>query len=365
VRVGSQQVTALLSEQEGGVLAATSNLGQVVRISPGVPLEGTVTSTVHDAGFTSSWGAITWKADVPRGSEVVLRVRTGNTEQPDESWSDWSKDYAVAEGTAIDRPRARYIQWMAVLRSGSSGRSPLLRDIQVNYLQDNLPPEVASVDVMAPGVVLSGSPERSSEPVEGGPAARRAQNQPRRSFERGRRSITWKTEDANNDTMRYDVFFKGEDETLWKPLVRGLQDEFHSWDATTMPDGVYRVRVTATDAPSNPAGSELSGVRVSLPFDVDNTPPVVGPIQVSMRGRVADITVSASDSFSAVAEAWYSLDAGDWIPILPVDRIADAPRESYRFQTPELEPGEHVVTVRARDRAGNQGAAKAILTGSR
>jgi hypothetical protein len=92
---------------------------------------------------------------------------------------------------------------------------------------------------------------------------------------------------------------------------------------------------------------------------------VVGPIQVSMRGRVADITVSASDSFSAVAEAWYSLDAGDWIPILPVDRIADAPRESYRFQTPELEPGEHVVTVRARDRAGNQGAAKAILTGSR
>jgi hypothetical protein len=363
VRVGSQQVTALLPDKEGGVAAAASNLGQVARISPGLPQEGSITSTVHDTGFTSSWGAITWKADVPRGARVILRVRTGNTEQPDDSWSPWSGDYTADEGTPIERPRARYIQWMAVLRSGSSGQSPVLRDIQVNYLQDNLPPEVVSVDVMAPGVVLSGSADRASEPVEGGPSARRAQNQPRRSFEKGRRSITWKTEDGNNDTMRYDVFFKAEDEALWKPLARGLQDEFHSWDATTMPDGVYRVKVTASDAPSNPAGSELTGSRESMPFDVDNTPPVVEPVQGVLRGRTAEITATVTDTFSAVAEAWYSLDAGDWVPILPTDGIADAMRETYRFQTPELEAGEHIVTVRARDRSGNQGAGKAIIAG--
>ncbi|MGH9868448.1 MAG: hypothetical protein ACREAA_09840 [Candidatus Polarisedimenticolia bacterium] len=361
VRVGSQQVTALLPESDGGVLAAASNLGQVARITPALPLEGTVTSTVHDTGFTSTWGAIAWKAEVAGGSSVTLRVRTGNTEHPDGSWSDWSRDYTVPEGTPIDRPRARYVQWMAVLRSGSAGRSPILRDIQVNYLQDNLPPEVVSIDVMAPGVVLSASGERSGDVSEGGSAARRAQNQPRRSFEKGRRSVTWRTEDANDDTMHYDVHFRSDDETLWKPLATGLQDEFYAWDVTTMPDGVYRLRVSASDAPSNPPGSEMVGSRVSMPFDVDNTPPVVGPVEARLRSREADVEVQVTDSFSAVEEVAYSLDAGAWVIVLPVDRIADATRETFRFRTPALEVGEHTITVRARDRAGNVAAGKAVI----
>jgi len=361
VRVGSQQVTALLTESDGGVVAAASNLGQVARITAGVPAEGTVTSTVHDAGYTSTWGAIAWKADVPRGSSVVMRVRTGNTENPDDTWSDWSADYARAEGTTIDRPRARYVQWMAVLRAGSGGLSPVLRDIQVNYLQDNLPPEVVSIDVMAPGVVLSGSGERSVEAGEGGPAVRRAQNQPRRSFEKGRRSAAWRTEDANNDDMQYEVQFRAEDETLWKPLATKLEDEFCSWDATTLPDGVYRLRVVATDAPSNPPGSELTGSRLSVPFDVDNTPPAVGPVTAKLRSREADVQSPVTDSFSAIEEAAWSLDAGPWIVVLPEDGIADGLRETFHFRTPGLQPGEHTVTVRAKDRAGNIAAGKVVI----
>ncbi|HKY33728.1 MAG TPA: hypothetical protein VJV23_14455 [Candidatus Polarisedimenticolia bacterium] len=361
VRVSSQQVTALLAGGDGGVIAAGSNLGQVVSISPGVPLEGTVTSTVHDAGFTSTWGAISWKADLPRGTSIALRARTGNTEQPDGTWSDWSQDYTEASGTTIDRPRARYVQWKAILRSGGSGQSPSLKDIQVHYLQDNLPPEVASVDVMAAGVVLGGSGERPGDQGEGGAAARRAQNQPRRSFEKGRRSVSWKSEDGNDDALVYDVQFKAEDETLWKPLARGIQDEFHTWDATALPDGVYRIRITASDAPSNPPGSALTGSRTSAPFDVDNTPPSVGAPQARLQSRWAEVTVVVTDTFSPIAEVSYSLDAGEWVPLLPEDRIADSRRESYRFRTPEMEPGEHTVTVRARDRAGNAAAGKVVI----
>ena len=57
----------------------------------------------------------------------------------------------------------------------------------------------------------------------------------------------------------------------------------------------------------------------------------------------------------------YSLDGGDWVPVLPEDRIADALSETYRFSTPDLEPGEHTVTVKARDRAGNAAANKVVI----
>jgi len=365
VSVESQQVNALLADARDGFFAAASNLGQVVRISPSAAQTGRVTSQPHDAGFTSSWGTLAWSADVPPGASVVFRTRTGNTEEPDDSWSDWSSQQTVPGETPIDRPKARYLQWEASLRAGRGGESPVLRNIQIGYLQDNLPPELTEVEVLAPGVVLTGlgpggGSDRGGE-TEANPAARRAQNQPRRSFEKGKRSVIWKSEDANNDMLRYDVFFKAEDETLWKPLARDLEEEFYTWDATAMPDGVYRIQAAATDAPSNPPGTALSGSRVSGAFDVDNTPPVVGPVEARSRSRSAEVTVTVTDSFSVIGEVAYSLDAAEWIPVLPEDRIADSMKESYRLRTAELEPGEHTVTVRAKDRAGNAAAGKVII----
>ncbi|HZI92751.1 MAG TPA: hypothetical protein VFE84_00795 [Patescibacteria group bacterium] len=363
VDVEAQQVNALLQEQEGrrGVLAAASNIGQVVRIDPAASDRGTVTARAQDAGYTASWGALSWVADQPKGSAIAFRVRTGNTENPDDSWSDWSPEYTGAGNAPIERPRARYLQWQAILKSERGGVSPVLRSVQINYLQDNLPPEITGIEVMPPGVVLTGSAGATGDQPDLTAGARRAQNLPRRSFDRGKRAVAWKVEDANNDTLRYDVFFKAEDETLWKPLIRGSDDEFYSWDATTMPDGVYRIKVTASDAPSNPAASVLEGSRISLAFDVDNTPPIVSQPQAKLQSRVAEVTVTVTDTFSVVGDVAFSLDAGDWVPVLPEDRIADSTKETYRFRTPDLEPGEHTVTVKARDRAGNTGANRLVI----
>jgi len=367
VTVPSQQVNALIEDGAGGWYAAASNLGQVVRIEPGAAASATVTGSVLDAGFTSSWGAIAWDAETPRGSSVSFEVRTGNTEEPDGSWSAWSPAYTDAGGTVIERPRARYLQWRARLEGGPGGRGPILRNIRINYLQDNLPPEINTVDVLPPGLVLTGSGSSSPDQGEGSPSTRRSNNQPRRSFEKGKLSAAWQSGDGNDDALQYDVYFKAEDETLWKPLARDLSDEFCSWDATAMPDGVYRIKVTATDAPSNPPGAALTGSRISAAFDVDNTPPVVGALDADLvasrqgPGRAADISVTVTDTFSVIGDVTYSLDAGDWITVLPEDRIADSMKESYRFSTSTLEPGEHTVTVRARDRAGNTAANKVVI----
>ena len=362
VEIGASQVNALLLAPDGrngaGLYAGASNLGQVAWISAAGSESGTVTSEVLDAGFTSSWGMISWNGDIPGGSLVHMSVRTGNTEEPDASWSDWSREYAQPSGSLIERPRARYLQWRATLRAGRGG-GPTLRSVQINYLQDNLPPEVESIEIQQPGVTLMGGGGISDMP-DAGPG-RRPQQQPRRGFDRGRRAALWKAEDVNGDEIHYDLFFKAEDETLWKPLAKDLSDPFYTWDATALPDGVYRVRVLATDGPSNPEGAALTGALISEAFDVDNTPPLVAAPQAKVSGRTAEVSVEVSDSFSVVGETAWSLDAADWVVVLPEDRIADSRQERYRFRTPELQPGEHTITLRAEDRAGNVAASKVVI----
>jgi len=360
VDIDAQQVGALLASG-GDLFAAASNLGQVLKITPGAVDRGTVTSRALDSGYTSSWGAIAWTSEQPKGSTVAFRARTGNTEEPDGSWSDWSPEYTGPGRAIVERPKARYVQWQAILRPGRGGDIPVLRSVRINYLQDNLPPEVVSVDVMPAGVTLTGTGDRAPEPPDATGGQRRAPSQPRRSYDKGKRAVSWKVEDANNDTMRYQVLFKAEDETLWKKLAGDLEDEFYTWDATAMPDGVYRIKVLATDAPSNPAGSALEGSRVSMAFDVDNTPPVVSSPEARVQSRAAEISVTVTDAFGVVGDVAYSLDAKDWVPVLPEDRIADSTKETYRFTTPELEPGEHTVTVKAQDRSGNTAANKVVI----
>ncbi len=357
--VAASQVNALLPGPEGSVFAAASNLGGVFQVSGAFAREGTVVSGTRDAGFTSLWGALTWGADTPGGTEIAFEVRTGDTEEPDATWSDWSKPYTAPDGAIIDRPAARYLQWRATLRSHGDA-TPVLKGVQIHYLPENMPPEVESVEVQNPGVSLqpSGSPGGSEEGAE--PQPRRS-SPPKRSFQRGMRSVSWKATDANNDPVRAEVQYRAEDETAWKTLKAGVEDDFFAWDSTAMPDGVYRLRVIVSDAAANPPGKGLTGARESIPFDVDNTPPIVSEVKARFSSKAAEVTAAVSDTFSVVGETAYSVDAGDWTIVLPQDGIADAARETFRFTTKDLSPGEHSIVVRARDRAGNVSSGKVVV----
>ena len=68
-----------------------------------------------------------------------------------------------------------------------------------------------------------------------------------------------------------------------------------------------------------------SGERESDRFEVDNTPPVVENLKEASASPEVRVRFDARDSYSALARAEYSLDAGEWKLILPVDRITDAP----------------------------------------
>jgi hypothetical protein len=70
------------------------------------------------------------------------------------------------------------------------------------------------------------------------------------------------------------------------------------------------------------------------------------------------------DSFSPIKRAEYSLDAGDWHFVEPVDQLSDSKSEGYDFSLPiagEASGQEHVVVVRVYDRYDNLVSAKTVV----
>jgi len=372
-KADSAQVTALLAEPGGSLLASCANLGALYRLGGRVASEGTFESAPFDARVFSSWGRISWKGETPPGSSIGVQVRTGKTPDPDVTWSGWSPVYEKP-GTLIERPRARYVQWRAVLKSGDGRAGPLLGEVAVNYLQRNLPPEIRSVEVQSPGVVFQRSNKSgvsSAAPAEGASGsgrafdrehpARRPPQQPRPRNEAEGRAVQWTAADPNGDDLQYSVHYRGVEEKEWKLMEKDLTDPFFSWDATSMADGTYLLRVVAEDAPSNPPGASLSAERLSEPFDVDNNPPRIGPIRASVSGPSARVEFEVADSFTIPGSVEYSVNAGEWQSVHPVDGISDSIREDYRVDLPRLPAGETVVVVRAADAAGNSATAKVLL----
>jgi hypothetical protein len=369
----SSNVSSLLGEPDGSILAAGSNLGAIYRLGGKVASEGSYQSSAFDAKVFSSWGKMTWKEETPGGSSVRLQVRTGNTADPDSSWSDWSAPYEKHDGTQVDRPRARYLQWKATLRSDSGKASPVLGEVDVNYLQRNLPPEMKSVEVQQPGIVYQ-KPNRSTSgaaaPGDGATAsgrgdrdkgARHGGQQPRPQNEPDGRAVQWGASDPNGDDLVYSVYYRGTDETEWKLMEKDLTDSFYSWDSTSMADGTYLLRIVAEDSPSNPEGSALSTERLSDPFDVDNNPPSIGPIQATVSGSSLRLEFEVADSFSNVGEVIFSVNAREWEVTPPVDGITDSPRETYRVELKNLPAGEIAFVVKGSDAAGNSATAKKVV----
>jgi WD40 repeat protein len=377
-RVAARQVTALLREPSGRIVGATSNPGKLVALGADVAKRGTYESDVRDAGTTASWGVIRWHAAGKPG-QVQISTRSGNTATPDETWSDWSGVYTNPEGEPMKSPTARYLQWRAVLTGDGTG-SPSLTSVTAAYLPRNLRPDVISITVHPSGTVfqrpfstgeleiagyedntsdnrpLTQSPPPVSESLPSSPTPALG----RRIYQKGLQTIVWKADDGNDDRLQYDVLYRREGETAWKALKRGLWDPIVVWDTTSVPDGTYVVKVVASDAPANAPDAALVGEMESLPFDIDNSPPVIELQPVVHSGNRISVPFVVRDSQSAVQRVEYSLDASRWRVIYPKDGIPDSPREEFELPIDEREPGKSVI-IRATDAMNNVATAVAQI----
>ena len=372
-----EDATRLLSAGDSTYVGA-SNQGKLYRLQTQTAQTGTFESQALDGKIVSSWGKMSWHMANPGGSSVELSTRTGNTAKADNSWSDWSTPYSTPS-QQITSPRARYLQWRASFKSGSSqnASAEVLDRIQIAYLQQNLRPQVTDINVLPSGIELQKQPSLTAGSLTlvtpatspdgralNAPRERVRERQPlppRQVLQPGAQSFTWKAADDNEDTLEYSLYFKGEGESDWKLLEKQLADTFYTLNTASLPDGTYRLKVVASDAPSNPYDKYLIGELISDPFVIANATPQVEIIGNKINGKKVEVQFRARVLTGRIASGEFSIDGGEWNLIFPADGIADSAQEDYRIVTPELSTGEHLIGIRASDGNGNTGTAKLVI----
>lgn len=343
------------------VLVATANPSKVLRLAERRGEAGAFLGKPLDAGGFARWGRLRWHATRGDG-RVEITTRSGNSAVPDDGWSAWS-DPIPADGGAVASPPARFLQWRARITPKGRGAAPVLTDLELVYRAENRAPRVDWVYVEEPGITIApkaDAPPAYALPPETKPAAVRKELPAKRGFQRGWRAARWSASDPDGDDLVFDVFLRGEGETAWKALVTGLPESYTTWDAASLPDGRYEIRVVARDDAVNGAEHGRAGERVEGPFENDGTPPRVLSVEVRRDGERRVLAAEVSDAV-AVAAASYAIDGGPWVLMSPADGIGDGTRERFEATLPALPPGEHVIVVRATDRAGNPGAGKTVL----
>lgn len=357
------QTSRLIRAGAGGdqLFAAASNLGKLFRLSNETGASGTYTSSVRDAQAPAAWGRISWVGE----GAVELQTRSGNTSNPDSTWSDWSAPGANLDGDTIKSPPARFIQWRATLKK-TPASAPRLREVTISYLPRNVAPKINLVTVLPPGVSLQTLPQPQ---MDGGadqagldPSILGAPPQipPRRIFQRGAISMQWQAEDKNSDVIEYSVYYRNASSRggEFYPLKTELRESYYTVDANALPDGRYVFKIVASDSPSNPAALGLTDEQETEPVEVDNTPPAVTAAAPRLSGSNVEVVFRAADATSIIRRAEYQMDGGQWKTIFPVDGIADSKREEFRVIVALPDKKPHVIALRAFDANANVGSAQ-------
>ena len=364
--------------------ATSSNQAKLYRFGAEPVAEGSYESSVLNAKTSAAWGRIWWRSN----GLVTIQTRSGNTERPNETWSDWSAAFADQTGAQVQSPKAKFLQWRAIFRSSAnagqqqisfnggfingsfSNFSPMLYEVNVSYLARNIAPEILSIQILPANVGLIAIPpiqldpniENSGiDPVAFGlPPA--INIQPRRIFQRGARALQWTAEDRNGDKIEYAVYFRETSETDFKLLRENMRENFISIDGLAFADGRYIFKITAKDSPSNPLTQFLSSEKTSEPVEIDNAAPTVAAIGTAqVVGDRARVAFEATDASSYLQNAEFSVNGGEWQTVYSDDGISDGQKERYSLEVTLKNVGEYTITLRVYDANGNVGNARVLV----
>ncbi len=354
-----------LVESSNGLIAATGNLGKILRLGSQPGSSGWFESPVHDAGTVARWGRLFWRGE---SAGVAFRTRTGNSIRPDATWSEWSAPITDLARSNVASPNARYIQWRAEMSSEKAE----LESVTIAYLPQNTPPVVRSVNVSAQPASGAKAAAQTASAATGSyaitvtdageissPVGTQSQTVSRASG--SQIQVSWQADDPDGDHLIYSLYFRGEDEREWKLLRANMTDNTYLLDGDVFADGRYYFRVTASDRPSNPVELAREAEMVSVPVLIDNTPPVVTAGAPRRTGSGVEFEVDAEDRASILRRCEYSVDAGPWSPVEAADGVTDSNRERFNIRIVNLSAGEHLVVIRVYDSAGNAGLAKVVV----
>jgi hypothetical protein len=300
-----EQVIAIVPlPGEEAFLLATANPSRLHRMSSDYRREGSYVSEVLDALHLARWGRIEWTGE-EHGGRATLAVRAGNTREPDATWTDWTEGDRKTGVLSVDK--ARFLQWRVTLKGGGE-KTPHVRRIRVSSLEENLPPIVTNVRVVPAGnrfydEVPELRPRPLYQALPGGVKVQYSFDhggdeefppEQRAPWTQGLRQVWWEAVDPNNDFLVFDLSFRREDETRWKEFATDIEGKNYTFNADGVPDGVYRIRVTASDRRFNP-DHERKAVKDTEVFLVDNTAPDFRDVEHERDGDEVHITGTLGD----------------------------------------------------------------------
>ncbi len=392
----TEQVASAVAWDGEGLLVGTGYEGELWRFVDGGGARVASVDAVQIVGLinggeailTQGPGAVLWKGDPrdrtptyrspveefkqpvrfgeykvePRSSGARIRFRSGISSKPDETWLPWSEWMSATDGR-VDLPPARSLQWEIGLPATGTG-SGVVDRVEVAYLEVNLPPTVPSLDVEEPGVVYLMTPPPTGPVIEAvnpdvngiftvideSAEKKPASAKGKKFYRAGFRTVSWEATDPNGDALRYLLEVEDRDghQIEVRDRVTGTQ---LGVDTAALPDGIYRFRLTASDAPDNPQGA-LETTVLSRWFTIDNTPPVV-----SIARQGTSWVVSVEDLLSPIVRAEWSRDGEGWQPLAPADGLLDGTTERFAIAAV---PGSHLLVVRVVDRQHNRATAGAV-----
>ena len=249
------------------------------------------------------------------------------------------------------------------------GTSPRIYETELSYRQENLSPKIAQLTALDPGQILVPTNFNPSNQVyepahpnregiftslaaagddEGGGGRNKV------LWKLGYQTLRWTATDPNGDELIYDLAFRPvpadgsqDGQRDWLAVADDLDDDHYSFDALSLPDGVYRFRLRASDRTSNDPADALVAERVSDPVVIDHTPPVLGKVEKDKDGG---LRVTVRDAASPLREALFSVNAEEWKPVRAADGLLDGRTET--LLVPAGKPGD-LELLRVTDAAHN------------
>ncbi len=328
------QATAFATTTAALVLA-TSNPVATYRIDGAVSESGTLLAPPADAGSLARWGTLRWQSVQP-GGRVELFTRTGNSEEPDGTWSAWSPAQVDPQGSPMTLPEGRFSQWRAHLAS-TSGDGPRIASVTASYATCNRAPSIRDlrIEPATSAVSAKATLRYSVADPDGDDVTVTIQARPVGT-------VPWK-----NAAVTEPPAGKPSDPSLGND--GSSKDGKASWDTATWDEGVYELRAVATDQPSNPPTEGLEAdSTLEAPVVVDRTPPTI------VAKRKADtVEVVVKDLLSTVARLEVMADERILFSPRCGDGVCDSPEETFQLLVPKPAPSD-AWTLRATDVAGNE-----------
>jgi len=348
----SLMVNDLAVSAKGEVYAAASTPGQVLKLEPRA--QGDFLSLVFPTPSVAKWGAVDIRytlADKPGFSTALpaqLRVetRTGASTAPDLTWSKWA---ALRDGQRIASPAAGFAQLRLHLVSGDA--APAVEFVRAQYQPANQAPLVKFQGITA-GLYYSGKKE-----------------------------LRWDGKDPDGDELIYTLSYS-KDGKEWTPIDLAapavdkdkpaadkektpatptkpqyeISATTFTLDTKGIPDGLWRLRVTASDKYARP-NDAASAEAITGQIIVDNTPPTANLADRVERWELAQ-AFTVSDNLTTIAGGKFRLDGGPWIAITAEDGLFDSTVERVKLVCPDGPPtltsGDHKLEIMVQDAAGNQ-----------